>query len=340
MRRCQACDKIIAFCELLSCSVCRITYDYKCLNITTEYFQSHYGNGRYTWECLSCATALQTNIDNMLMRSKGLQANVCNIPDVVYNLPATNSISYEQFRSLFYSKFTKIRSGMYTTGLESPLEKNIIKCNHLLDLTSASLSFLRNELNNRSSSEESGRAPELPVIYCHSTTLEKIVRSPNLEIELIPENENENLLGILQSICKVIKAPFGEHFIFNIRRISKRNRQSQRPRNILVTFPTQRHRDKVISAFKRYNKNNKLDPLNTCHIGLPGDKCNIIISEHLTPECKAIHIATRKIAKVLGFKHVWVRNDSVYVRKYDQSPIIFIKNIADVQKLKYYDLFF
>ncbi|GBP73818.1 hypothetical protein EVAR_54870_1 [Eumeta japonica] len=74
---------------------------------------------------------------------------------------------------------------------------------------------------------------------------------------------------------------------------------------ILVTLPSERHRDDSISAVPRYNRNQS-SPLTSAHLSIHGDAINIYVSEHLPPHTKKIHAAARKVSKESGYKYTWL----------------------------------
>lgn len=118
-----------------------------------------------------------------------------------------------------------------------------------------------------------------------------------------------------------------------VRRVAKMNSESVRPRNILATLPSERHRDMLLSALTQYNKGKKDDVLNSSHLGVPGDKRTIYLAEHLSPECKKLHAATKLAAKEHSYKFVWVKYGRIYVRKIEQEQAILIKDVGCLAKL-------
>jgi hypothetical protein len=168
-------------------------------------------------------------------------------------------------------------------------------------------------------------------------TLEKSSRSRNIEIQCVPDRRNENIVAIFKNICDVIGVKVDDHSVYAVRRVAKLNPNSSRPRNIIATFPSERHRDDILSAFKRYNKQHPADPLNSASIGVPCDistKTNIYLVEHLSPECKELYSTTRRWAKDCQYKFVWVKYGKIYLRKDDNSPALHVKDLATLTKLK------
>lgn len=364
--KCQACNKNIERGELLSCSSCRSTYDFKCLNISKEYYTEHIHKVKRSWQCPTCINVTRRRNENTPVRNQfellleesnmscediasGLDKSPvpsyakCE-PAAVTQVPSTSAptLSVDQFSQLFDSKIDKIRSALisdFKKEFKNAVEKLKLEFTQSLDLIAAEQSNLKSDLiaaNKKIESittEKIQLKSEIQELTRRLCVLEKSSRSRNIEIQLIPEKKNENLVGIFKHLCAAIKAPIVESDICSIRRVAKLNSQSSRPRNIIVTLPSERHRDTLISTFKRFNKSNKSEPLNSSHLDIPGQKQNIYVNEHLSPECKAIFAATKKAAKEYSYTYVWVRNDRVYTRKNDQSPAVLIKNISDLTKI-------
>lgn len=154
-----------------------------------------------------------------------------------------------------------------------------------------------------------------------------------MEIQAVPETRNENVLQLFRNLCKTINLQIDDNMVHSCRRVAKFVASSSRPRNILVTLSSSRVRDEVLSACLRYNKQHKELPLNTTSLGLPLERGPIYVNEHLSPDCKALHAATRAAAKNKKYKYVWVRYGRIYVRKDDNAGCILIKTKACLDKL-------
>ncbi|CAG9790308.1 unnamed protein product [Diatraea saccharalis] len=64
-----------------------------------------------------------------------------------------------------------------------------------------------------------------------------------------------------------------------------------------------------------------------------GEPCKIYVTEHLSPEQKSLHAETRRVAKELKYKYVWVKFGQIYVRRNDSSSAVLIKNEDSLKKL-------
>lgn len=163
--------------------------------------------------------------------------------------------------------------------------------------------------------------------------MEQHVRDCNLEIQCVPEHKNENLLTIINQLIRIVSSNIVESEIINIHRVAKLNPESKRPRSIVVKFSTPRHRDNLLAAVKLFNKNNESDKLNSGHLGIGGDKQQIYVLEHLSPENKKLHSAARQKAKEKNYQFVWVRGGRIFLRKDIRSPPLLVKDMASLECL-------
>lgn len=275
----------------------------------------------------------------------------------IYTLPATqtatssNGMTYVEFLSLLDSKldakldekFDTFRTSvnkMIQSQITSAIENLKTDFTHTTDFLADEQRDLKRDLataNNAISAleaEKSKLQSELDVMERRINSVEKVSRSRNLEIQAIPDRRNEDLVAIVRKICDTINVPVHDVDICSVRRIAKFNPDSSRPRNILLTLPSERQRDIILSAYKRYNKHHRSDPLNTGLLGIPGEKVNIYLAEHLSAECRELYAAARKFSRDHSFKYVWVKYGRVYLRKDDSSSAIFVKDLPTLGRLK------
>lgn len=164
--------------------------------------------------------------------------------------------------------------------------------------------------------------------------LEQHARSNNVEIQCVPEKKDENLLNVISRIGETINCIVSEENVLHCTRIAKANRESTRPRSIVVQLSTPRFRDQFLAAAIKFNKSkqNPQDKLNASHLGLR-EATPIFVTEHLSPANKQLHAATRQRAKDKGYKYVWVRNGRIYARKDDNEAYIYVKDMDNLNKI-------
>ncbi|CAH0727205.1 unnamed protein product, partial [Brenthis ino] len=164
--------------------------------------------------------------------------------------------------------------------------------------------------------------------------LEKESRSSNIELHCVPEFRSENLVKVVEQIGNIIKVPILEGHISKCTRIAKFNKNSSRPRSVLVKFGNQLLRDRFLASVINFNKSNAGNKLNTSHIRISRDKTPIYISENLTAVAKELHGATRIFAKEKGYRFVWTRNGKIFLRKSISSDIIVVKTKDQLKSLE------
>lgn len=368
---CEACKNRLAIDELLRCVRCKTPYHFNCLNMSTAYYKSNLNELKTAWVCpvcinvtrrkgSNCNTPVRQQFDYSYLDTSNMSCDdnieqsykasvathVANPPPPCSANTVSGNITIEQLSQLLDSKLDSKLHNMHLS-ITADIKKEIVaQIETLKSEFTATTDFLAEQqrdlkqdvlsMNDKIQELESQNRKlqaELSVIKQNVKVLDKSSRSCNLEIQSIPEKKTENLLHLLKKICEVIKTPLIDSDIRSIRRVAKLNPSSDRPRNIIVTLPSERHRDAILSAARRYNKQNSSMPLNCSNIGYSGDKRSIYIVEHLSPECKEIHAAARKWAKENFYKYVWVKYGRVYVRESDTAPAILIKDLSVLNKL-------
>ncbi|CAG5019703.1 unnamed protein product [Parnassius apollo] len=64
--------------------------------------------------------------------------------------------------------------------------------------------------------------------------IEQNMRAPNVEINGIPEHKSENLLKTIEQLGFAIENPLGDNDVVHVSRIAKFNKESDRPRSVIV----------------------------------------------------------------------------------------------------------
>lgn len=182
--------------------------------------------------------------------------------------------------------------------------------------------------------ERSGLQSDIANLDRRLVSIEKTSRSHNIELHMVPEKRNENVLNIIKKLYETVNLTLDMSNICAVRRVAKLDPKSERPRNILITLQSERLRDGLLSAVRRFNRANRSNTLNSVQLGVEGEPRAVYVAEHLSPATKKLHAETRKLAKDLAYKYVWVKYERVYVRKDDNGSAIHIKDINDIKKLK------
>lgn len=162
-------------------------------------------------------------------------------------------------------------------------------------------------------------------------SIQQQLRYNSIEIRNIPKTDNEDLEKIFSSICETTKTAIQPSMIEDIHRIPGK-KENNKP--IIVKLSNKRFKTEFMKGIKKYNTENKSDRLNTTHVGVTGSKSLIYISDHYTDKTKHLFFLSRDFAKSQEYKHCWVNNGRVFLRKTDGQAHILVKNVGHLQELK------
>lgn len=344
---CSGCRNNLPKKEYMVCATCKQVYDLLCANIPSKRFYLLDKERKNNWNCQECV-------------SKQPKSDNTNTPVRATLRPgasddATDQTQWERNVTLRSKKQCSKSEGDDSYVTESSL-RLIIKqeiresitqlvTEQLANIVSQisgfqdSLSFFskqydallqsvneRNEIINSLILKNDNLTSQVKILTDRMGQIEQSMRSSNVEINGIPEHRSENLIKTIQQLGIIVNSPLQDNDILHVARVAKVNKESDRPRSVVVKLQSQRRRDELLAAVSRFNKTKRDDKLNSEHLGIGGHCVPVFVSEHLTPTNKHLHAAARKKAKETGSKFVWVRDGRIYVRKNEQSPAIYIKN--------------
>lgn len=353
---CFGCRNVLPKKEYIDCSHCHHSYDLLCANISSKRFHSMDQQRKKCWKCLECQskkpksdnsnTPVRANRrsfdsdDENVNLNRGEESNVTLRVKKQCSKSDSNDtyVTEDKIRMIIRQDMTEVITDLVSrhltiitnqiTGFQeslSFLSKQYDDLKKSVDEKDVIISNLESK-NNTLTSQMKSLSERLGQIEQHS-------RSNNLEINGIPEHRSENLFKTLEQLGNAVDNPFAENDILHVTRISKLNKETDRPRAVIVKLRSQRRRDELLAAVVRYNKKNNIDKLSSEHLGYGGRRMPVFVSEHLTPANKSLHAATRKKAKDSGYKFVWVRDGRVLARKDEQSPAIVIKDVECLKLL-------
>lgn len=335
--------------KFLACSQCSEKYHLSCVGADEKFYTP---KRQAAWTCPTCVSSLPRKgiDDNTPIRntstSRVNKRPATNSPPEIRNL---DTLTREDITDIVQSaidiKLDAIVSQLHSvliTALNEKLQpirsemSDMIKSMELMNVrfeedclehkqTKESMQALKNENDSLKStvSELSSRISQL----------EQHSRAKNIEIQCVPEKNHENLINIVTMIGKVVNCNIKNEQILTCTRVTKLQKNTNRPRSIIVELATPRLRDEMLAAVIKYNKANSADKLNSAVIGIPGVKSQIYVAEHLSPANKTLHAAARIKAKQMNYKFVWVRNGRIFTRKDEESGYIWIKDSSSLDKI-------
>ncbi|KAL0832996.1 hypothetical protein ABMA28_001119 [Loxostege sticticalis] len=340
---CKACKIAHKTEEYMKCRICLGKYHCDCLGIKVKHFLKYTEEQKTTWTCPMCLNVTQRvrTKDNTPVRSRNMQAleddslnmscdsfepsavitipgpsvssavssgpTVSNTEVTMENISALLDAKLNTSRMEFMDSFRKVLKAEVRAMVKHELESTL---KNLKDEFTATTDFMCDEQRSLKS-DININADKIKNLDC------------NIEIQAVPEQKNENVLGLLKKLCDVIKLPLDDGKISACRRVAKHNATSSRPRNIVVTFASPRIRDMVLSASHRYLKAHPGRGLTSIDLEIPGETRKIF----------SLHAASRQTAKERGYKYVWIKYGQIYMRKDESAGAVLIKDMDSLNKL-------
>lgn len=169
---------------------------------------------------------------------------------------------------------------------------------------------------------------QLKDMYCHLekvtdqalsniNDLEQYGRRAMLEIAGIPKSKEENPEILSVTLFKSLGINVQETDIEACHRISQRENA-----NIIVKFHSRKIRDQVL------RERRQLRGKTTHDFGLNVERApaKIFINESLTRRNKELFRLAQNFKNENGFRFLWTRNGSIFIRKSEQSKVIKVLN--------------
>lgn len=351
------CDRVVSSPHKLSCKLCKYKFHLSCVNLQKP-FKDLSDEFKSNWTCPSCRSKLpKSDNTNTPVRAAYQQTAGYEQDEVSQNVNLRRGGQTDKIL-ISEEPLQDVRS-IVREELESILDNFKISILKQFDLrveellnrfkqVSDSLSVIEKQqeviraevtLNtshiSRLESENATLRSSIADLNSRLVRAEQHSRANNLEIQNIPEHKSENLVSIAKQIATTVNYKLNESDIHICTRIAKVNRDSKRPRSVIIKFSSPRVRDEFLAATLRFNKKAKSvsEKINTSHLGISGEKKPVYIVEHLSPAQKAVHAAARIKAKELSYKFVWVKGGKVYMRRTETSDYKLIKSVEELSQL-------
>lgn len=328
----------------LECTKCKKVYHEVCLSMPSDREEPN----TTKWVCPFCIDAQKLrNSDNTPVRynpNKGERSSkrqALNSPPTTSEKPVTQ----DEMREIIQNAMLEMNKSVGGTirdilGLElKSLKDEIKEMKEAMSFINSKYETITKEHDESVKkmryleSENKEMQSKIDNMSNRINQMEQNARVNNIEIQCVPERKEENLLKIVSELGKSINCHITEEQLTHYTRVAKLNKDSDRPRSIVVQFSASKMRDQFLASAIKHNKFKPHDRLNSSHAGISGTKTPIYISEHLSPANKALHAAARQTAKEKGYKYVWIRNGRVYMRKTDNSEFKIIRDVDTLQKL-------
>jgi hypothetical protein len=153
--------------------------------------------------------------------------------------------------------------------------------------------------------------------------LQQYSRRNCIEIQGVPEERNEDVVGTVTRVGESLGFPIAEGMLDACHRLARGPNQKHRP--IIVKFVRRFDKDSLL-ARRRLKPN-----FCTRDLGIQDNETHpIFLNECLSPARKRLLAEARVLQRQNKFKFLWVRNGSIRVRKVEGGPVIIISSKNDL----------
>nr|CAH7741343.1 unnamed protein product [Callosobruchus chinensis] len=224
-----------------------------------------------------------------------------------------------ELRQLREQQNSLINSVTFCSEKVSDFESKLIKIDEYIKKT------------EKLQAENTSLKKELSQLKLKVNDLDQISRLNNIELQGIPEKQNENLGEVLQKIGDYVNYKVDLSKVEYIHRVQLNKNSNNKIRNIIVRFVNRREKENLLTAAKtkRLQREN-----GSPKMSVGGVSEALFINEHLTMDNKLLFRDTRLLAKRMHYKYVWTKNGDIFLRKDDSSKIIHVRNSDTLQNIK------
>lgn len=294
--------------EVKCTSGCKKTFHLKCAQPKTR-------GARKDWICESCKP------------DKSVASNASNASETITSVTKEFFVkTLEAFKAEMVSELKQY--GAENTELRASvqfLSDAVDKSNNLMENMMKEIKKAQedNVLLRKENAELRGTLNRLEV---RVRNMEQHSRKQNIEINGLPETENEDLSLLLSDVAKSIGVEMKTERVVAAHRVPSFNKKRTPP--VIVRFSTYEERDAWITRFK------EVRPLTANQVNASLDKsAKVFINEHLSPENKLLLSKAKEVARNKGYKYVWSRDGKIFIRKEAGERCRKIELYSDIDKL-------
>lgn len=248
-----------------------------------------------------------------------------DIPTSMVNLDTQTFIEYIE------KKFFSLREEwkQHMNDILQPLQSNMQKMSERLEKWENRLELLETKVDgfNDLQIENEKLKKDLIQMERNFEALDQNSRQFNVEIQNIPETNGEDLVGLTRNIGNLVGVDVPVESIRSAHRVAPGKHRGTRPRNVVVQLATRRLRDALLAAVRVRRD------LTTEQLALPLPARRFYVNEHLTFKNKLLYSKARAEQNAKDYKHVWVKNNVIQMRKTDTSKILKIRCENDLENL-------
>lgn len=283
------------------CSVNECTVHFACAGITEQNWNRWGQKRREGWKCKNCGKPSSTGNDEFCARiEKSMKEQFDSYKKELEN----KLIEFSQFVDFASNKIDEYQQ----------------QVNSFVD----QVKEVRNE-NAELSKENQQLKSELQFLSLRFENLDQYSRNRNLQIDGIPQVEEEKMTDIIQVLAGAIGEPINfQTDIQAAHRVPTKRKSGLKP--IVIQFSDRKKRDAVLAKGKRKE-------LKSTDFVKRAPSTAVYVNEHLTQFTKDLLYEAKKL-KDIGFKYVWAKDGKVLARRDENCKVLQIFTKKDVAKIQ------
>uniref|UniRef100_A0A1Y1KQY7 FP protein C-terminal domain-containing protein n=1 Tax=Photinus pyralis TaxID=7054 RepID=A0A1Y1KQY7_PHOPY len=289
----------------LMCCECKHSYHIECAGKRSEKLDKLSEIEKCAWKCKACAQS------DSVSTEKVPKDSIMQPESQIMQFEAFEKLNLEQKLNVQFQMILQIQNQL---AMVPQLQEKIQQ----LDNDNKKI-VQQNAFLHRQNQELQDRVGDL----------EQRSRIKNLEISGIPEIPGENPTDIALNIFRLIGIELTATVIEACHRVPTRNPRKSKP--IIVALNSRQLKNNILNTYRTKFKASKITVSNL-YPTINDDKI-IFLYDHLTVKNKNLLYESKKFAKDNNYKFTWVRDCKLFLRKNENSPIISISSMSDIEKL-------
>jgi len=268
------------------------------------------------WLCVSCLAATKSSTpkdENPGLQQPSSSETQAFLDQLSRNIMDAMSNKLDEFKVFVSSKLDDFQKSL---DFQSDVIKDLKETVAQLTTTTSNLKLEYDQLK----SENSTIKKELKYVKQEIVELQQYSRRSNIEINNLPEVENENLSDVLGKIGSLTQCNLKDNIVV-AHRIQTFNKDKPKP--IIVQFTSKPVRDSMLKLLK--DRKLKTTDISPRSVDMP-----IYFNEHLAPDLKKLFYLARKFKTENNFLYCWIKDGKILLRKSESTRILRIKNEDDL----------
>lgn len=307
MANCGKCLKpirAIASIPAVTCMECNVQFHGRCVNLTNEdiTFLSEQDQG---WRCEPCS---QTRRKSMKLES-------------------ASNVTYEDI----FKMFREIKDDF--NRVEKHLGSSLDLCHTEIAETKQLLSQQKEEMTawmkkvEDLATENVSLRKRVAELEARQDETDQYSRRNTLEIQGIPYQKNEDVVGIVKMVGRALDYPIDDMKIDACHRLRSRD-ASGKPPGIIVRMVRRIDAEGLLQ--KRRVKRN----LSTHDLGMTESLAQVVyVNESLSPARRRLLAAARQVKRDKAYTYLWIRAGKIFLRKNQGDPVKVLTAMDDLNKL-------